>query len=596
MNPELLLAYFDRISETPDAIPRLRSFVLDLAVRGKLVEQDPKDEPAAELLKRMQAEKGRLVKDGKLSKQQPVAQIGVQELPFLAPSGWEWARLATISRRIHYGYTASANPSLRDVRMLRITDIQNNLVDWPSVPGCEISEREVEQYKLRQGDILIARTGGTIGKTFLVGQIPVTAVFASYLIRVQKSSEFYDRYLKFFLESPVYWKQLQDGARGGGQPNVNGQTLGRMTVAVPPLAEQNRIVAKVDELMALCDRLEATQRDREARRDRLSAASIHHLNNAADTEAFRQSADFFISHLPRLTVRSEEISALRSTILSLAFRGQLAHQNSADESAFELLKHIQARKALLVKEGKIKLRAPLPPIPENMVPFQLPEGWLWVRFGDLIEDADAGWSPKSENFSRSGDNWGVLKVSAVSWNRFLPEENKQLLPGVTPPEAAQVHAGDFLISRANTSELVAKSVIVEEKPKNLILSDKIVRLQISEICNKRFLGMINNHAAYARSYYAEEASGTSFSMKNVSRNVIYLLPVPLAPLAEQHRIVARVDELMAVCDRLDVQLTMTQSAKRSLLESILFHVLNGNDRERHSKQTMGTKSIQMGVV
>src|SRR5579859_6673491 len=292
MSPELLLKYFNRISEAPDAIPCLRSFILDLAVRGKLVEQDAKDEPASELINRIQVEKMRLIKEGKISRQQPVAQIGNEELPFPAPPGWKWARLAAISCRIHYGYTASANPSLKDVRMLRISDIQNNLVDWPSVPGCEISEREVEQYKLQQGDILIARTGGTIGKTFLVSQTPVTAVFASYLIRVQKSSEFYDRYLKFFLESPVYWKQLQEGSRGGGQPNVNGQTLGKMIVAVPPLAEQHRIVAKVDELMALCDRLEAARTEQETRRDRLAAASLHHLNNGANAEALRNYARF----------------------------------------------------------------------------------------------------------------------------------------------------------------------------------------------------------------------------------------------------------------------------------------------------------------
>ena len=220
MNPQRLLQHFDRIAEAPDALPRLRRFILDLAVRGKLVEQDPNDEPASELLKRIQAEKARLVKVGKIKRQELEPQIEEAELPFEPPFGWCWARLAAISRKIHYGFTASANQSIKDVRLLRITDIQNNSVQWSSVPGCEISEREVCQYKLEQGDILIARTGGTIGKTFLVRQIPVTAVFASYLIRVQGSSELYDQYLKLFLESPVYWKQLQDGARGGGQPNV----------------------------------------------------------------------------------------------------------------------------------------------------------------------------------------------------------------------------------------------------------------------------------------------------------------------------------------------------------------------------------------
>jgi type I restriction enzyme, S subunit len=167
-----------------------------------------------------------------------------------------------------------------------------------------------------------------------------------------------------------------------------------------------------------------------------------------------------------------------------------------------------------------------------------------------------------------------LKVSAVSWELFLPDENKQLLPGVVPPERIRVRRGDFLISRANTSELVAKCVVVEKEPFNLILSDKIVRLQIHEDCCKDFYCLVNNNATYARNYYAEEASGTSHSMKNVSREVIYALPVPLPPAGEQQRIVARVRELMALCDQLEAELTNDQACKESLLKSILYHALN----------------------
>ncbi len=275
MNPAHLLAHFDRLADAPDAIPRLRRFILDLAVRGKLVEQDPNDEPASDLLKRIQAEKMRLMKEGKIRKLEPRSPIEDADLPYPAPSGWSWKRLATISRKIQYGYTASANKSITEVRLLRITDIQNNLVQWSSVPGCEISTDDVEQYRLEGGDILIARTGGTIGKTYLVGSIPVTAVFASYLIRIQAATELDSQYIKLFMESTAYWKQLEDGSRGGGQPNVNGQTLGQILVPLPPLAEQHGIVAKVDELMGLCEQLEAALREREGLRRRLLEAVLH---------------------------------------------------------------------------------------------------------------------------------------------------------------------------------------------------------------------------------------------------------------------------------------------------------------------------------
>jgi type I restriction enzyme S subunit len=238
------------------APPDLRKAILSLAVQGKLVSQDVDDEPASILLSQIAEEKRRLVSAGEIRRQDGAAPISEDEMPFDVPTGWQWARLSAITRRIHYGFTASAKSEINHVRLLRITDIQNNAVDWPSVPGCEILDKDIPQYQLERGDILVARTGGTVGKTYLVRDIPVVAVFASYLIRIQGALNFFDQYLKLFLESPSYWVQLEAGARGGAQPNVNGQTLGRMIVTIPPLAEQRRIVAKVDQLMALVDQLE----------------------------------------------------------------------------------------------------------------------------------------------------------------------------------------------------------------------------------------------------------------------------------------------------------------------------------------------------
>ena len=211
MNAEHLLEHYRRIADASDAIARMRRFILDLAVRGKLVPQDPNEEPAVELLKRIAAEKARLVKAGEIRRQEFTPDLDHSAFPVTAAVGWALTRLATISRRIHYGYTASADAALKDVRLLRITDIQNNAVDWSSVPGCLIGADEVDQYKLDKGDILIARTGGTIGKTFLVRDVPVTAVFASYLIRIQSTRHVFDEYLKLFLKSSLYWTQLRRG-------------------------------------------------------------------------------------------------------------------------------------------------------------------------------------------------------------------------------------------------------------------------------------------------------------------------------------------------------------------------------------------------
>jgi len=282
MKLETFFEKFELFADAPGAVGKLRELILELAVQGRLVPQDPNDEPAKELLSQIAAEKRQLIAARVIRQQSNAAQISEDEIPFDIPIGWEWARLSSITRRIHYGYTASAKTEIKEVRLLRITDIQNNFVDWASVPGCEIDSNDVAQYSLQRGDILVARTGGTVGKTYLVQNIPLVAVFASYLIRIQGGSVLFDRYLKLFLESPAYWRQLEEGARGAAQPNVNGQTLGNMVVPLPPLAEQRRIVAKVDELMTLVDALEsqlATARENAAT---LFAAAVAELTDGGE--------------------------------------------------------------------------------------------------------------------------------------------------------------------------------------------------------------------------------------------------------------------------------------------------------------------------
>lgn len=250
-----LAQHFEDVFLTEDCIDQLKRAILQLAVMGKLGPQDPNDEPASELLKRIQKEKERLVDEGEIKKQERLTEIETDEVPFKLPYGWIWTKLGNLSADIHYGYTASANEQLSDVRLLRITDIQNDSVNWETVPGCEIDEKKVEDYLLEDGDILIARTGGTIGKSYLVTGANLRSVFASYLIRVRRIEHMYPNYVKTFLGSQLYWEQLLDSSMGTGQPNVNGNALKNLLIPLPPFNEQLRIVSKVNELFALCDRL-----------------------------------------------------------------------------------------------------------------------------------------------------------------------------------------------------------------------------------------------------------------------------------------------------------------------------------------------------
>ena len=234
---------------------QIRQSILQYAVQGKLAEQNPQDEPASELLKRIKTEKEQLIKDGKIKKEKPLPPITQDEIPYDLPQGWQWCYLNNITTQIHYGYTASAIQS-GDVKLVRITDIQDNQIKWDNVPYCDISEGNKNKYLLQNNDILIARTGGTIGKTYLVKNIMKQAVFASYLIRAIPSLHANSEYIKLFMDSPLYWEQLKNFSMGTGQPNVNGQSLNKLKIPLPPLAEQMRIVAKVEELMSLVINLE----------------------------------------------------------------------------------------------------------------------------------------------------------------------------------------------------------------------------------------------------------------------------------------------------------------------------------------------------
>uniref|UniRef100_UPI003FF0E91C restriction endonuclease subunit S n=1 Tax=[Lactobacillus] rogosae TaxID=706562 RepID=UPI003FF0E91C len=233
----------------------MKRSILQMAMQGKLVEQRSEEGTADELYMQIADEKTQLIKDGKIKKEKPLPEITDDEIPFEIPGNWKWVRWGELSFSIQYGYNA---PALSEgyYRMVRISDIQDNKILWETVPYCKIEDKEAGSYLLEKDDILFARTGGTVGKSFLVKDVPYEAVYAGYLIRTRYNSErLVPEYLKFFMESQLYWQQLRNGTIATAQPNCNGQTLAKMMIPLPPLAEQKRIVTKIEELLPYCDML-----------------------------------------------------------------------------------------------------------------------------------------------------------------------------------------------------------------------------------------------------------------------------------------------------------------------------------------------------
>jgi len=232
----------------------LKNSILQLAIQGKLVEQRPEEGTGEELYQQIQVEKKKLIAEGKIKKEKPLPAITEEEIPFEIPESWKWVRWGDLSQSIQYGYNAPAQEIGR-IKMVRISDVQDNKVLWETVPYCDIRDEEIPTYLLGKNDILFARTGGTVGKSYLVREIPEDAIYAGYLIRTRYSSKLCPEYLKFFMESHLYWSQLRNGTIATAQPNCNGKTLAKMILPLPPLAEQKRIVEKLEELLPLCERL-----------------------------------------------------------------------------------------------------------------------------------------------------------------------------------------------------------------------------------------------------------------------------------------------------------------------------------------------------
>ena len=272
---EELLPYIEKYEQAETKLTALnKSFpemlkksILQEAVQGKLVPQNPDDEPASVLLERIRAEKQELIRQGKIKKSKHESIIVTRdkipyeiidgkerciadEVPFEIPESWEWCRWGNLSESIQYGFNAPAKESGR-IKMVRISDIQDNKVLWESVPYCDIDDKNIETYLLEPNDILFARTGGTVGKSYLVKDVPEESIYAGYLIRTRYSNSLCPEYLKFFMESELYWIQIRNNTIATAQPNCNGKTLANMLLPIPPLAEQKRIVKKIEELMPM---------------------------------------------------------------------------------------------------------------------------------------------------------------------------------------------------------------------------------------------------------------------------------------------------------------------------------------------------------
>jgi type I restriction enzyme S subunit len=558
-------------------VKKLRELILELAVRGKLVPQDPNDEPASELLKKIEAEKVRLLKEGKIKKQKNLPPIADEEKPFELTKGWEWVRFQDVCEYIQRG----KGPKYSEFGMVKV--ISQKCVQWNGFnldAARYVDDQSLTQYQaerfLQNNDLLWNSTGtGTAGRINLLKKNENDKLVADSHVTVIRTLVKNAGFICNYISSIGIQKRIQSGVENTlvsgttNQVELNTSVVINLPIPVPPLEEQHRIVAKVDELMILCDQLEAQTESSIQAHQLLVETLLATLSNAKDADELNDNWQRISQHFDVLFTTQDSIDQLKQTILQLAVMGKLVKQDPNDEPAAKLLERIATEKQQLIKDGKIKKQKPLPEISDEEKSFELPDGWEWIKLDDLSTKSGAGWSPQCRGYPRASGNWGVLKVSAVSWGKYNPEENKELPDALSPRPEYEVNPGDFLISRANTAELVAKAVVVpEDTPRKLMMSDKIIRFNFSSFINLDFIQLVNN-SSQARSYYGAVAGGTSSSMKNVSREQIRNLVFALPSSNEQYRIVTKVGELMALCDSLKDRLDQAQTTQLHLTDAIV---------------------------
>ena len=567
MNAELLLTHFNRISDAPDAVPRLRRFVLDLAVRGKLVEQHPNDEPAAALLNRIRREKVKLIERGNARKQRPLVPLDTSEIPFPIPVSWQWSQLAEVGF-INPRNSTEVGSQASFVQMSSISaeyGVANahEVRPWGDIKSgfTHFAEGDVALAKItpcfENGKSTVFRNleGGIGAGTTELHVVRPVFVFADYIL--------------IFLKSPYFIETGIPKMTGtAGQKRVSTEYFAYSPFPLPSEAEQHRIVAKVDELMELCDRLEAARRERESRRDQLTASTHHHLNNGADAVALRSHAQFFIGHLPRLTARPDQIKQLRQSILNLAVRGKLVHQDSSDESVVELITKIRHEQDSLIKKGIIPKRKATKQDGAKSTHSEFPPSWANVEFSSLCNIITSGSRGWAEYYADKGPRF--VRAQNIRFGRLRLDD----LACVNPPNSSEgtrtkVSKGDLLI--VITGAGVTNPALLEQDLGEAYVSQHVALIKPTNTDLSSWLLLFLMAEDGGRAELVERAYGAGKPGLNLDN--IRSLSTPIPPLAEQHRIVAKVDELMALCDQLESELTDKQTEAARLLESVLHHAL-----------------------
>ena len=565
MNAENLLALFDRISEAPDAVVRLRSFVLDLATRGKLVAQDPKDEPALAIVKRI--EQVALQSEGPRARAgKPPTKLDWAALPRL-PRSWDWVPLG-----VPFAYDAGVkrHPLSLDPKgwLLELEDIEKDTGRLTDRVLAASRSSKSTKSEFRKGDILYGKLRPYLTKVLVAGS---EGYCTTEIVVIRPKVRLNAEYCALALRRPDFVAYVTRLGQGTKMPRLRKEDALAAPFPLPPVNEQHRIVAKVNEFMALCDRLEKARANQEETRARFTSASFARLTEPnADDADFAARVRFVVNRLPSLTFRAYQVSQLRTAIVNLAVRGKLADQDPADEPVSDMLQRIASSKTALKREtGDRRIRPASDPRKEDFLA-ALPPTWGLQSFENLFLFIDyRGKTPPKTNT-------GVPLITAKNVRQgFLNREPREFVHESTYTDwmtRGLPQPGDLFF----TTEAPMGNVCINDIEGPFALAQRVICLRpFGEIDTRYYMYVIMSDVV--QSLIAEQSTG--LTAKGIKAAKLKPLPLPVPPIEEQRRIAAKLDELTLLCDRLQTSLGAADAVSARLLDSVLRHALSSDLNE-----------------
>jgi type I restriction enzyme S subunit len=545
-------------------IKRLRDLILELAVRGKLVPQDASDEPASALLQRIQTESATLLAAGKAKTGKTLAAITEYEKPFDLPKGWEWTRLGEIAETIRgVTYTksdASDSPLPDYVPLLRGNNINRHLnFDNPVFVPKRLLNKD--QF-IRAGDIVIAMSSGSADLVGKAAQATddFTGGFGAFCGVVRSKSVEVFGFFGFFFQTPLYRGRAAGHGKGIGINNLQKSALQTLEIPLPPLSEQHRIVAKVDELMALCDQLEAQHIDAADAHEQLVSHLLGTLTQSQSAAEFNTKWQRIAAHFDTLFTTEASIDSLMQTLLQLAVMGKLVAQDANDEPASELLKRIRTEKAKLVAKGKIKKGKPFPKIANEKKESTKPRGWEIINFGEIMELISGQHLNPSEYFEKKENDSIPYITGPADFGDNGPIPTRH-----TRERRAIASCGDILVTVKGSGVGKTNSVYHDE----LAISRQLMAVR-PILVNINFVDKLLLTLAQLF-----QDSTVGIAIPGISREDVLHAQIALPPLAEQIRIVAKIDALMEICGQLRTSITTTNQQQKKLADVLAEHAAIG---------------------